>query len=93
MRYSRAAALAFVAFSLGACDVDQVEDGEMPDVDVDVESGEMPEYDVETADVDVDMETDTVVIERPDVDIDMPDDTIDMDTLPDDTLEYRLPSA
>ena len=57
------------AMGLAACDVDQTEEGELPEVSV--EGGNMPEYDVETADVDVGTETRTV--EVPDVDITMPD--------------------
>lgn len=57
------------AMGLAACDVDQTEEGELPEVDV--KGGNMPEYDVETADVDVGTEEKTV--EVPDVDITMPD--------------------
>ncbi|MBI1404010.1 MAG: hypothetical protein GC147_12455 [Porphyrobacter sp.] len=57
------------ALGLAACDVDQTEDGEMPEVDV--KGGNMPEYDVETADVDVGTKEKTV--EVPDVDVTMPD--------------------
>jgi hypothetical protein len=54
---------------IAACDVDQTEEGELPDVDV--EGGQVPEYDVDAADVDIG--TDTAVIEVPDVDIEDPD--------------------
>ena len=57
------------AMGLAACDVDQTEEGEMPDIQV--EGGNMPEYDVETADVDVGTEERTV--EVPIVDVTMPD--------------------
>ena len=56
-------------FALGACDVDQTEEGSMPDVDV--EGGNLPEFDVEPADVDVGTETTTV--EVPTVDINQDD--------------------
>lgn len=46
------------AFGLAACDVEQTEEGSLPDVDV--EGGNLPEYDVETGDVDVEEETVTV---------------------------------
>lgn len=59
-----------IALPLAACDVDQTEEGELPDVNV--EEGQLPEYDVEGPDVDVD--TDTVQIQTPDVDVNMPDD-------------------
>lgn len=67
-------AVAALAVSAGACDIDQTEAGELPDVDVEVEAGEMPAYDVDIADVDVGTVKDTVVVERPSVDVDMPDD-------------------
>jgi hypothetical protein len=57
------------AMGLAACDVDQTEEGEMPELQV--EEGNMPEYDVETADVEVGTEERTV--EVPDVDVTMPD--------------------
>ncbi|RGP41944.1 hypothetical protein BPTFM16_02253 [Altererythrobacter insulae] len=52
------------AFSLAACDVDQTEEGEMPEVSVD--GGNLPEFDVEPMDVDVDSN-----IEMPEVDVDV----------------------
>ena len=57
------------------CRVNQTEEGEMPDVDVKVEDGKLPEYDVDTAEVEVGTETKT--IEVPDVDVTMPEDTDD----------------
>lgn len=59
-----------LAMGLVACDVDQTEEGEMPDVEV--SGGNMPEFDVETADVDVGTKTTTV--EVPTVDVTMPGD-------------------
>lgn len=52
------------AFSLSACDVDQTEEGELPEVEV--EGGNLPEFDVEPAEVDVDSN-----IEMPEVDVDV----------------------
>ena len=57
----------FFAFGMAACDVDQTEEGEMPDVEV--EEGELPAYDVDAADVEVTEDTVTV----PDIDIEDPD--------------------
>lgn len=57
------------AIGLAACDVDQTQEGDLPEVEV--TGGQLPEYDVETADVDVGTEEKTV--EVPDVDITMPD--------------------
>lgn len=65
-----AALIAPLALGLAACDVDQTEESEMPDVEV--SGGNMPEFDVETADVDVGTKTTTV--EVPDVDVTMPND-------------------
>lgn len=71
--------------TLISCDVDQTQEGEMPDVDVSMEEGEMPEYDVDWADVDVSTTTRTVdvpkvvvvmeeeQVEVPVVDVNMPD--------------------
>ena len=53
------------AFGLAACDVDQTEEGSLPDVDV--EGGQVPEYDVDAADVDVGTDTQTVI--TPDIDV------------------------
>lgn len=65
-----AALIAPLAMGLAACDVDQTEEGELPDVEV--TGGNMPEFDVETADVDVGTKTTTV--EVPTVDVTMPGD-------------------
>ena len=58
------------ALTLAACDVDQTEEGEMPEI----EGGNLPEYDVEGPDVDVDSGTTTVEVPTLDVDVDGPDD-------------------
>lgn len=66
------AATIFTAFlATTGCDVEQVEEGEMPDVDV--SGGNMPEYDVDGPDVDVG----TTEVEVPTVDVDLPDDDED----------------
>lgn len=59
-----------VASVTGACRVRQTEEGEVPDVDVNVEGGKVPEYDVDAADVDVKAEKREVTV--PDVDVNMP---------------------
>ncbi|AOL25000.1 hypothetical protein Ga0102493_11873 [Erythrobacter litoralis] len=59
---------ATAALGLAACDVEQTEEGDMPEV----EGGNMPEYDVEGPDVDVGTEEQTV--EVPTVDVDPADD-------------------
>jgi hypothetical protein len=50
---------------IAACDVDQTQEGDLPDVDV--EGGQIPEYDVDAADVDVGTDTSTIV--TPDIDV------------------------
>lgn len=46
------------------CEVDQTQQGELPDVDVDVEEGALPEYDVNWADVDVGTTERTVTVPK-----------------------------
>jgi hypothetical protein len=74
--------------ALFACDIEKTEEGESPELDVDVqaESGEMPEYDVDWANVDVSTETEVVEVPRvivttekervevPSIDVNIPDD-------------------
>lgn len=67
----RLLAVAAAVILVGACDVDQTEEGEMPEVSV--EEGELPEYDVDAAEVEVGTDEDTVVVETPEVDVEMPD--------------------
>lgn len=69
-KFIAATVLATATLGLAACDVDQTEEGSMPDVDV--EGGNLPEFDVEGPDVDIGTEETT--IEVPTVDVDMPDD-------------------
>lgn len=66
----RLLAAGFGIFLLGACDVDQTQEGRLPDVEV--EGGELPEYDVDAPEVEVGTREDTVVVETPTVDIDAP---------------------
>lgn len=81
-----AGALVALGLTLG-CDVEQTEEGEMPDVEV--ESGELPEYDVDAADVDVGTKTKTV--EVPNVEIVMEEKTVEVPFIdvewPDETVE------
>lgn len=74
-KLSMAGAALAVVFAAAACDIDQTEEGELPEVSI--EGGNMPEYDVDVADVDVGTTQDTLIIERPTVDVDMPDDEDD----------------
>ena len=60
-----AAAVSSLLLALSACDVEQTEEGELPEVDV--QGGEMPDFDVDAADVDVG--TEERVVEVPTVDV------------------------
>ena len=62
---------ATLTLTLGACDVDQTQQGKLPDVDV--KGGQLPKYDVDVADVDIKKKT--VEVPVPDVDVKMPTDT------------------
>lgn len=68
--------LASSALALSGCDVEQTEEGEMPDVDVEAEGGNLPEYDVDTPDVDVGTEERTITV--PDVDVNPPEEEGDV---------------
>ena len=63
------------ALGMAACDVDQTEEGSLPEVDV--QEGELPAYDVEPAEVEITEDTITV----PDIDINDPDDGDDDGTV------------
>lgn len=69
MKILFAALVGATCLGLAACDVDQTEEGEMPDVDV--SGGQAPEYDVEGPEVNVGTETRTV--ETPTIDVDPPE--------------------
>ena len=62
-------ALGTFALALSGCDVEQTQEGELPEVDV--QGGQAPEYDVDTADVDVG--TEERVVEVPTVDVEEPE--------------------
>ncbi len=73
------------ALAITGCDVDQTEEGDMPDVDVDAESGNLPEYDVvqteegRMPDVDVDVESGRLPefdVDWMDVDVGMREETV-----------------
>lgn len=70
-KFISASVLALGALSLAACDIDQTEEGELPEVDV--EGGNLPEFDVEPVEVDVDTGTTTVEVPTVDVDAEIPD--------------------
>lgn len=73
-----------LAMGLAACDVEQTQEGQLPDVDV--QGGSMPKYDVDAPDVDVnskpaevtvpdiDINTEKQQVQVPDIDVTMPND-------------------
>lgn len=62
--FTTAAALA-LALPLAACDVDQTEEGDLPEVEVQDE-GNLPEYDVDV-EGDIEVEEDTFTVPTPEV--------------------------
>ena len=64
-----------VAFGIGACSVEQTEEGDLPEV----QGGNQPEFDVDAADVDVNMDSATIPV--PNIDVNSPDST-QRDSLP-----------
>lgn len=66
-----AAALAATTVGLAACDVEQTEEGEMPEMDV--EAGNAPEYDVDAAEVEATPTTEEVEVPSLDVDVEEAD--------------------
>lgn len=66
------ALVALAAVVAWGCEVEQTEEGELPDVDV--QGGNMPEYDVDAPDVDVGTRDETVTV--PDVDVGTEEKTI-----------------
>lgn len=78
MKWLTAAAMACLAATFVGCDVDVQDEGELPDVDMQVEEGRMPDVDVTGPDVDVTTEEREVTV--PDIDVDTKEETI---TVPD----------
>ncbi len=68
-KYISVAALGVMGLSLAACDVEQTEEAELPEIET--TGGNMPEFDVDTPDVDIGTEERTV--EVPTIDIDEAD--------------------
>lgn len=67
-KFMTAAAAGVALIGLSACDVDQTQEGELPEVSV--EGGQMPEFDVDVADVEV--RTEEATVEVPVIDIEEP---------------------
>jgi len=62
---------ATASLGLAACDVQQTQEGELPEVDV--EGGQAPEYDVDAAEVEVEPTTEEVEVPALDVDVEPAD--------------------
>lgn len=69
---TRLAILLAGGFAISACDVDQTQEAELPDVDVNATGGQLPEYDVDAPTVNVGTENQTN--EVPTIDVDAPKD-------------------
>ncbi len=63
------AALGVATLGLAACDVEQTEEGDMPEV----EGGNLPEYDVDAAEVTAEPTTEEVEVPALDVDVEEAD--------------------
>lgn len=70
MRIRPIAAIAapIFALGLGACEVQQRSEGQLPEVEV--QEGQLPEYDVDTGELEI--QEDTQVITVPDPEVQMP---------------------
>lgn len=69
--------IALLSFGLFfGCDVEQTDEGELPEMDVDVEEGELPSYEVNWADIDVGTRTKTVKV--PDVRVVMEEEEVEV---------------
>ncbi|GAB4183268.1 MAG: hypothetical protein Tsb002_05300 [Wenzhouxiangellaceae bacterium] len=69
--------------ALTACDIEQTEQGSLPEIDVEASAGNLPEYDIDWANIEI--RTDTQMVEVPklivvmeEVEVDMPYIDIDM---------------
>ncbi len=69
--FTTALLAATATFGLAACDVEQTQEGEMPEVSV--EGGQAPEYDVDAAEVTVTPDSEMVEVPTLDVDVEPAD--------------------
>ena len=60
-----------LVLALAACDVDQTEEGDAPEISV--EGGELPQFDVEPAEVNVETGTETVEVPTYDIETSVDD--------------------
>jgi len=75
-----AMALASGSLLIG-CTVEQTEEGELPDVDMQVEGGNMPKYDVDAAEVEVGSRPAQVTVPTMDVDVGSEEKTVRVPTI------------
>lgn len=68
-----AAVVAVIAIGFGVymVDIDQTEEGSMPDVDIAVEGGNMPEFDAEVGDIETG--TEEVTLDVPTIEFESPE--------------------
>lgn len=75
------ATIGMLGLGLGACTVEQTEEGNLPEYEVEqTEEGNLPEYDVDAADVEITTEQRTITV--PDIDIEPADGDDDDDEPP-----------
>lgn len=73
LRMLSMATLSLGLLGFAGCDVTKTEEGEAPDVDVQVDPGRLPDYEVDAPEVDVTTEEQEVTV--PDVDVDIDEET------------------
>lgn len=89
IRKTLIAAIAVSGLALAACDIDQTEEGEMPEVDVSGDPGNLPEYEVRKTEEGraPDLDVDTRGGNLPEYDVDGPE--VDVET---EERTVRVPS-
>ena len=60
-----------IAFGVYMIDIDQTEEGSLPDIDVSMEGGNMPEFEAEVGEIETG--TEEVTLEVPTIDIQSPE--------------------
>jgi len=70
-KFVTATFVAAATLGLAACDVEQTDEGEAPEISV--EEGEMPEYDVDAAEIEAEPTTEEVEVPSLDVDVEEAD--------------------
>ena len=96
-KVAAAAASATALLLLAGCDVEQTQEGELPDINVDADSGQLPEFEqtqeAEAPDVDVDVadggQLPEYDIDAPDIDVGTREEQVDVPTGVDVETEER----